>query len=515
MKLHAIEKHNQQVYLVIQFFLIAAFASAVYVLMVPERGAVVGWLALVGVVATLGGAITMSYLRRSLAMRLQMALIAERDQHRLLSLDVATGAFSRRHFLDLLKQRLGKPLEPKQAILLLIDLDHFKNLNDSFGHKCGDAALKHFVASVEAELPGAVVGRLGGDEFGVIANGADLSATREAAERLISILRAGMNYEGKLITLSASMGIAACPNHASDVDELMAVADLALYESKRAGRSRVTVFDTTMVADRRRGRSLERELRAAIYLNDLRVEYQPIVNRDGSMFAVEALVRWLHPVRGMIAPSEFIPLAEQSALIDMVGAWVFHRACLDLEHMPGLRVSINVSGEQLKRDDIVVSFENILKATGRRADQFVLEITETVAMSTRSDMVQRISRLRSMGFRIALDDFGTGHCGFRYLQKLPINSIKIDRSYIANLADDPIAEIFVSALAQIARLQNLTVVAEGVETQEQFDLARAAGCDRFQGYFFGRPAPRERLSIQMGGRPSRDEAASLLESSAA
>ena len=152
-----------------------------------------------------------------------------------------------------------------------------------------------------------------------------------------------------------------------------------------------------------------------------------------------------------------------------------------------------MSGEQLKRDDIVVNFENILKTTGRSAEEFVLEITETVAMSTRSDIVERISKLRSMGFRIALDDFGTGHCGFRYLQKLPINAIKIDRSYIATLAHDPIAQVFVSALAQIARIQGITVVAEGIETEEQFALARSSGCDRFQGYYFGRPAPHEHL----------------------
>lgn len=493
MKLHAIQKHNEQVYLIIQFFLIAAFAPAVYVLMVSDRSAVAGWLALMCVVATLGGAITMFYLRRSLALRLGMALVAEKDQQRLLSLDVATGAFSRRHFLDALKDMLGKPLEPRSAVLLLIDLDHFKHLNDSFGHQCGDSALRHLVATVEAQIPGALVGRLGGDEFGVALKGSDVQRAHAAAERLVVKLRGGMDYEGKSIALSASIGVAACPDHASDSTELLSVADLALYESKRAGRSRVTLFDTDMVADRRRNRSLERELRAAIYLNEMRLEYQPIVDADGSLVAVEALVRWLHPVRGMIPPSDFIPLAEQSSLIDMVGAWVFQRACADIEHMPDLLISINVSGEQLKRDEIVVTFENILKATGRHARQFVLEITETVAMSTRSDIVQRISKLQSMGFRIALDDFGTGHCGFRYLQKLPINSIKIDRSYISVLANDPVAQVFVSALTQIARFQNIIVVAEGVETQEQFELARTAGCSRFQGYFFGRSASRERL----------------------
>ncbi|TIV78907.1 MAG: EAL domain-containing protein, partial [Mesorhizobium sp.] len=251
---------------------------------------------------------------------------------------------------------------------------------------------------------------------------------------------------------------------------------------------------------------VERELRAAIYLGELDLHYQPIVDTDRSTFALEGLVRWRHPVRGLISPADFIPIAERSTLIDMLGEWVFRRACADIAHFPGLRISINVSGEQLKRDEIVTMCDRVLRETGRLAAEFIIEITETVATAATPEILKRLEALRGLGFHIALDDFGTGHCGINYLKTLPIDSIKIDRSYISSLAHDQVAQIFVSALAQIARIQHVTIVAEGVETEEEFTLARAAGCNRFQGYFFGRPAPRQKA----GALPAADAAALAL-----
>jgi EAL domain-containing protein (putative c-di-GMP-specific phosphodiesterase class I) len=273
----------------------------------------------------------------------------------------------------------------------------------------------------------------------------------------------------------------------------MLLADLALYESKAAGRGRVTVFDEEMLSEKRYRRLVERELRAAVYLGELELHYQPIVNADSSPYALEGLIRWRHSVRGLIAPAEFIPIAERSTLIDMLGEWVFRRACADIGHFQGRRISVNVSGEQLKRDEIVTMCDRVLRETGRSAAQFVIEITETVATAATPEILRRLEALRGLGFHIALDDFGTGHCGFNYLKTLPIDSIKIDRSYIRSLAHDQVAQIFVSALAQIARIQNVGIVAEGVETAEEFALAKAAGCNRFQGYFFGRPVPRDKI----------------------
>ena len=485
----AIQNHNGRVYGGIQTLLAAGMASALLAFIIGERSAAVGWALLFCLIATAAGALTLAYLRRSLAFRLEQALHAEEEKQKLLQIDPVTGAATRRFFLEEMKQALGEPLKPRAAILLLVDLDHFKQLNDSFGHQFGDTALSHLVSAATTLFPGAAIGRLGGDEFGILVPGDDVKTARDRAFRLLQLLQVGKPHEGNQISLSVSIGMAVAPTHALDPKELMLVADLALYDSKSAGRGRVTLFDTEMISDRRHRRFLERELRAAVYLNELEMHYQPIVNADGSLFAVEGLVRWRHPVRGLISPGVFIPVAERSGLIDTVGEWVFKQACADLHNFPGCRISINVSGEQLRRDEVVSMFRRVLTQTGCRADRFVIEITETVATGATPEVLKRLETLKAMGFRVALDDFGTGHCGFNYLQSLPIDSIKIDRSYVHNLATDGVAQIFVSALTQIARLQNLTIVAEGVETEAEFELAKAAGCNRFQGYLFGRPEP--------------------------
>jgi diguanylate cyclase (GGDEF)-like protein len=491
LRLNAIEHHSERIYVGVQLLLLTSTSAALYLLIVADRGDVAGWLALFCLAATGTCIATLVYLRSSLAFRLKAAWKAEQERFQLVSADPLTSTLSRRHFLESFREMLGSPFAPQPLTLLLVDLDHFKQLNDSLGHQCGDAALRYLASAMSTVFPKSVIGRLGGDEFGVIVRSGDARDSQWKAERLVDLLRSGMTFEGKQIPLGASIGIASTPAHAQDVEGLLSNADLALYGSKRNGRNRATIFDPEMLADRRHHRFLERELRAAIYLDELELHYQPVVDADGTVFAVEALLRWRHAVRGIIPPSDFIPVAEQSALIDSLGAWVFRRACRDAHRLPGHRISINVSAEQIKREDLVVMLSRILKETGLEASRFVLEITETAAMAASAEVVARLQRLRDMGFRIALDDFGTGHCGFNYLTQLPIDSIKVDRSYIRALASDPVASVFTSALCQIARLLDLTIVAEGVETENEFALARAAGCDRFQGYYFGRPGSLE------------------------
>ena len=255
-----------------------------------------------------------------------------------------------------------------------------------------------------------------------------------------------------------------------------------------------------MLQDRRRIRYLQRELRAAIYLDHLELHYQPVVDAQTQVKGFEALVRWRHPVRGLIPPVEFIPVAESSTLIDLLGEWVFNRACQDFVRLGHLNVSINVSGEQLKRDNLVTMAEQVLQQTGCSPDRIVFEITETAATEASPDVLRRLNKLREMGIRLALDDFGTGHCGFNYLKTLPIDVIKIDRSYISNLGKDRLAQVLVSALTEVGRIQGVSVVAEGVETDEDFQLAKAAGCDRFQGYAIARPQPLEQIDLsRIGG----------------
>ncbi|MDX8480240.1 EAL domain-containing protein [Mesorhizobium sp. VK24D] len=492
--LATIKDHSGRIYRGIQALLVASIAAtAIAAFGLTEDSSRATALAM-SVAATSLALLVLMYMRSSVVQRLQSAAAAEAEKHRFLSVDAMTGAMTRRYFLEALSDRLGTLRNRRQACLLLIDLDHFKQLNDTFGHQFGDRALAYLVKEAERIFADGIIGRLGGDEFGVIVPHGDAAAINKDVRQLLEAMRAGKRHEGKIIPLSISVGVALAPLHASSPTELMLLADLALYESKAAGRGRVTVFDEEMQSDKRYRRLVERELRAAVYLGELELHYQPIVNAEGSIGALEGLIRWRHPVRGLISPAEFIPIAERSTLIDMIGEWVFKRACADIGHFPGRRISINVSGEQLKRDEIVTMCERVLRETGRSASEFIIEITETVATAATPEILRRLEALRGLGFHIALDDFGTGHCGFNYLKTLPIDSVKIDRSYIRSLAHDQVAQIFVSALAQIARIQDITIVAEGVETAEEFTLAHTAGCSRFQGYFFGKPAPRDKAS---------------------
>ncbi|UCI29556.1 putative bifunctional diguanylate cyclase/phosphodiesterase [Mesorhizobium sp. B4-1-4] len=492
--LATIKNHSGRIYRGIQALLVLSIGAAVLGAFNISRDLPPGCAFAVSILATSLALLALIYMRSSVVHRLRSAEAAEAEKHHFLTRDAMTGAMTRRYFLEALRDSLGTMRERREATLLLIDLDHFKQLNDTFGHQFGDLTLMHLVKTAERIFAGSMVGRLGGDEFGVIIPHADLNAINKNVRQLLDAMRAGKSHEGKIIPLSISLGVALAPAHASNTTELMLVADLALYESKAAGRGRVTVFDEEMLSDKRYRRLVERELRAAIYLGELELHYQPIVNPDGSTHALEGLIRWRHPVRGLISPAEFIPIAERSTLIDMLGEWVFKRACADVGYFPGRRISINVSGEQLKRDEIVTMCDRVLKETGRPAAQFIIEITETVATAATPEILRRLEALRGLGFHIALDDFGTGHCGFNYLKALPIDIIKIDRSYIRSLAHDQVAQIFVSALGQIARIQDVTIVAEGVETAEEFALAKAAGCNRFQGYYFGRPTPRDKLA---------------------
>lgn len=488
--LNAVRKHGGRVYTGVQGLLVSAIVLAGLAYhSTPEGGTLVSRLLLLCLLCGGAGTALLEYLKRSVSHRLSHAEKVEAERHRLTQTDLLTGALTRARFLDELSTSVGDLGRPRRVMLLLVDLDHFKQLNDGFGHKFGDEALAHLVRCINHCFPDCAVGRLGGDEFAILMDGNDLDLCRVRAENLLTLLHKGRSCEGHQVPLSASIGVAVAPMHASTARELPLLADLALYESKTAGRGRGTVFDPAMLSEKRQRRFLERELRAAIYLNELELHYQPVLDAGRNRTAVEGLVRWRHAVRGMIAPGDFIPIAERSVLIDLLGEWVFRRACLDMDRFPGCRIAINVSGEQLKRDTLVQMLSRTLEETGREAGRFILEITETVATAATPEIIGRIEALRAMGFHVALDDFGTGHCGFNYIKMLPIDSIKIDRSYIRNLQDDRIAQVFVSALTQIARIEGLMIVAEGIETEMEFELARAAGCNGFQGYLLGKPAP--------------------------
>lgn len=494
----SISNHSKRGYYALQALLAASALTASWSILSFGHDSALVWALGFCVAVNLLAIMVLVYLQRTMSARLARASVDEEDRARLMRADTLTAAASRGYFLHELRASLGRPLAPRPATLVLVDIDHFKQLNDSFGHPFGDAALAHVAATMKQLFPDGLVGRLGGDEFAILLRDCDILTTAGRAQLLIERLRTGIAHDRNKISLSVSIGAAMAPLHASQSKELMLLADLALYESKAAGRGRMTVFDKGMLSQQRHRRFIERELRAAIYLNELELHYQPVVNADGSIFTMEGLVRWRHPVRGIIPPGEFVPIAEESSLIDTLGAWVFRRACLDSASFPGCRININVSGEQLKREEFIAMLTRVLEETGCNAERFTLEITETAVTAATPEILGRLETARAMGFLVALDDFGTGFCGFNYLKTLPIDVLKIDRSYIQNLDEDEVARVFVSALAQIARIQKLAIVAEGVETESHFALARAAGCNRFQGYHIARPAPAETFARFFG-----------------
>lgn len=411
-------------------------------------------------------------------------------------IDEITGLLTRRAFLEAADEALKSREAGASLAFFALDMDNLKVLNDSFGHRAGDFALSHIANTLTRLAPRAVAGRLGGDEFAFImpcAGEADAVAFGTLfAQALNKPVMAG----GRRLSLSASLGVVMVPDRTVYLSEAMQFADVALYAAKTAGRNKTCVFDAEMLAELKHRRLIERELRAAILLNELDLHYQPIHGPDHKLVGVEALLRWQSPSRGAISPARFIPIAESTALIDQLGEWVLRRALADARELPEVVISVNVSANQLKRDDVVDMVTRVLAESDFPATRLVLELTESAAINATPDICRRLQALRDMGIRIALDDFGTGFCGFDYLRHLPVDSIKIDRSYIARLGDSETDNVFVSALASLASAMRLSVVAEGIETEKQMLLAKTAGCTLFQGYHLARPMSKQDLARQ-------------------
>ncbi|MEO8685624.1 MAG: bifunctional diguanylate cyclase/phosphodiesterase [Devosia sp.] len=409
--------------------------------------------------------------------------------------DALTGAFSRSYFIEQLRGHVYHGSDAAMGYMQL-DMDNLKVLNDSHGHSAGDTALTHLVKTITALVPTAIVGRLGGDEFGIAIAALDnKSALRRLGEQLLRELDRPVVIGGRPVRLSATIGIALAPADASDASDLISKADLALYKGKRAGRHSVVAFEPDMLGDERHRRFVERELRAALLMDELELHYQPVFMADGrTVKSYEALVRWQHKVRGMIAPGEFIHIAEQSELIDKLGEWVLRRACIDLP-MLGVSVAVNVSPAQLRRGEFARSFAAIVAETGTDPRQLIVEVTETVPMTGKGREQENLEALRQMGVRIAIDDFGAGHASLQYLRGFAFDIIKIDRSYVSNIVHNRIDAMIVSAICDIARSLPVEVIAEGVETPEQLAMLQRAGCTGFQGFLLGRPQPLRKLAV--------------------
>ncbi len=387
------------------------------------------------------------------------------------------------------------------AAVFYIDLDHFKDVNDTLGHPIGDELIRDVTLRLSRTLRGDdLVARLGGDEFAVISSiGDDVAKMMAVAQRVITAICAPYSINGQNIIIGASIGIAIIDRNCAGAADIMRYADVALYRAKNEGRNRACIYDAAMDADLCNRKLLEADLREAIENDRLKLFYQPIVSKDGErVIGVEALCRWTHPERGEIPPSEFIAAAERSGLIIELGAWVLRRACTDGKAWPAdLTVSVNVSPLQFRRLDFVDVVERILAEAEFEPTRLELELTESVLLGNLETAETAMLRLKALGVRVALDDFGTGYSSLLYLRRFPFDKLKIDRSFVHSIEKAADAAAIVHAVVSLGRGLGMQVTAEGVETADQQLFLRAAGVHSMQGFRFGKAVPAAEITERL------------------
>ncbi len=416
--------------------------------------------------------------------------------------DPLTNLPNRALFLDRLRHALRRATRRKDYAfaVLFLDVDRFKVINDSLGHMAGDRLLVMVARRLEISLrPGDSVARLGGDEFTVLLDDIkDISDATTVAERIQKELSAPFDIGGQEIFISSSIGIACSTTGYQRPEDVLRDADTAMYRAKAHGRARHALFDTAMHAHVLRQLQIEAELRRAVERNEMFVQYQPIVALgSGVISSVEALARWRSTERGLVDPSEFIPVAEETGLIQPLGRWVLREACSEANRWrnksgaTACGLSVNLSSKQLSQPDLAAVIAEVLADTGLPAELLQLEITESAILEHPEAAASTLKRLKQLGVRLSIDDFGTGYSSLSYLQRFPIDALKIDRSFVQHLGveraiDGDDARI-VRAIVMIGRNLGKQVIAEGVETADQLQLLRDVGCDFAQGYFFSKP----------------------------
>ena len=393
--------------------------------------------------------------------------------------------------------------------LMFIDLDRFKQINDTMGHSFGDLLLQAVAERLEYCVRGNdTVARLGGDEFAVLLqNLSDSSDAEVTAQRIVDYFRLPFRILEREIFITASLGIVIYPRDEGESDKLLAKADAAMYEAKQSGRNAFREYAPGLLLHSKDHLSLEADLRQAIARNELILHYQPQVNvATGNIIGVEALIRWQHPVRGLLAPSVFIGIAEDSGLIVDIGNWVLREACGQQRawamcHVPPLRMAINISAVQFRRNNFTEVVRQIIDETGIDPSYIELELTENIAMHHADDVLETLRDLKQIGVKLAIDDFGTGFSNLSYLQRFPIDRLKIDQSFVRGIENMPANRSIVQAIVSLARSLSLEVIAEGVETEAEFAQTSACACDEIQGYFHARPMPAEDLLSWLSEHP--------------
>jgi diguanylate cyclase (GGDEF)-like protein len=429
----------------------------------------------------------------------------ERLAHQALH-DPLTELPNRALFLDRLALALARLRRRRSSMAVLFaDVDRFKVVNDSLGHDAGDRLLVTLARRLREVLrPGDTLARFGGDEFAVLCEDVPEGDVDGIAERMMDALAEPFTTGGREVFVSMSVGIAVSRDPDQRPEALLRDADAAMYLAKDRGRARYEVFDEAMRDQSSERLLLENALRRAPERGELRALYQPIVRlADGSMVAAEALVRWNHPERGLLEASQFVPLAEETGIIVPVGGWMLTEACREAASWSGNgdapSVSVNLSARQLNRADLVDAVAKALAESGLNPDRLWLEITESVLMEDADATVVTLERLRALGVHLSVDDFGTGYSSLAYLRRFPVDALKVDRSFVAGLGQDPEDSAIVEAVVSMAHSLRLSVVAEGVETREQLNRLRDLGCELAQGFLFAAPVPPSALDPL--GRP--------------
>jgi len=385
--------------------------------------------------------------------------------------------------------------ENRHFALLFLDLDNFKIVNDSLGHHYGDVLLQQVATRLESTLRESdTAGRLGGDEFVIILNNTDEKGAMHVAQKIITTLQESFQIDGQILSIQTSIGISIYPQNGRESNVLTRHADIAMYHAKNAGRGQFCFFNYRMNTDLERRLALERDMREAIEHGQFLLYYQPQFDlASRKIIGVEALIRWLHPERGMISPADFIPIAEDCGLINQIGEWTLEQACEDIKTLEMLgfsnfKVAVNLSLRQLQTGDLFEKINQILHNTGVEGHRLELELTESVMMENHSATLDFMTQCKDLGIHFSIDDFGTGYSSLSYLTKLPLlDKLKIDRSFIQELSLHNDAKTIVNAIVNMAKSLRLNVVAEGVETLEQLNYLENFGCDTVQGFYFSRP----------------------------
>ncbi|WP_314958470.1 EAL domain-containing protein [Bradyrhizobium cosmicum] len=421
--------------------------------------------------------------------------------------DALTDLPNRTMFHEHLRAELAAIADGEEIAVHYIDIDEFKGVNDALGHLVGDELLKSVAASLRrCAGPADFVARLGGDEFAIVQSAVtSRDAVDDLVARVFETIRTPIDCMGHHLTTDASIGVALAPGHGTVLDQILKNADMAMYAAKAAGRRTYRFFEPEMDAKVRERRQLESDLRHAIAHDGLEVYYQPCLGlKDDRITGCEALVRWRHPERGMVSPAEFIPIAEDTGLINEIGEWVLATACRDAADWPDdIRLAVNVSPVQFKSGTLALKIMAALAASNLPASRLELEITEAVLIRDDDTALAILHQLRAIGVRIALDDFGTGYSSLSYLHRFPFDKIKIDRCFVNDIAGPDGSASIVQAVVNLAAARRMTTTAEGVETEEQQRLLRALGCSEMQGYLFSAAKPADKVLELFAAHRSR------------